>query len=480
MSKESKLLTNYIKQKQLRELQELMPQVFDGDKLNFNKLKVCLGTDCYSDENNYGLNWFNKQLCVDTNEDIELGKFILDKEKSLGLNNSNFLIEGDNLSVIKLLKKNYCGKIKLIYFDPPYNTGKQFAFNDNYQISSSRYLDYLNELNPVRVDTFTKNRIESGEKHTQWLNMIYPRLIHARDLLTKDGLILFSIDESEKSNLQIICNEVLGEVNFVGSFIWINRSIPNDSSNFFATTHEYILVYAKNKELIKFKGEEKDLSLYTNPDCDCNGDWIADNPTAASGNKNSRFPIKNPFTGEEYFPPSGRCWAFSKNRVEKWTKSGKLVFPKEVGKRFLLKKYKSELKSRRKPISSIITDIPTSKGTKELKSLYPEGLPFKYPKPTDLLVKIFGQLSNDKDIILDLFAGSASTAHAIFKLNEKENTKRNFICVQNNEPTIEGSDAYAMGFRRLCDLSRDRIIRSGKLYSEVKSGFNYLKVEFEK
>ncbi len=408
-----------------------------------------------------------------------VANLVLNREKSVFPVNNNLFIEGDNLDALRLLKQDYQSGIKLVYFDPPYNTGKQFAFNDNYQISSSQYLAYLNELNPVRIDTFAKNRIESGEKHTQWLNMIYPRLIHARDLLTKDGLILFSIDESEKSNLQIICNEVFGENNFVGSFIWVNRSIPNDSAHFFATTHEYILMYAKNKELVKFKGEEKDLSSYAKPDCDCNGDWIADNPTAASGNKNSRFPIKNPFTGEEYFPPSGRYWAFSKNRVGEWTKSGKLVFPKEVGKRFLLKKYKSELKSRRKPISSIINDIPTSKGTKELKSLYPEGLPFKYPKPTDLLVKLFGQLSDDGDYILDLFAGSASSVHAIFKLNEKENTNRNFICVQNNEPTVEGSDAYAMGFRRLCDLSRDRIIRSGKLYSEVKSGFSYLKVEFK-
>lgn len=478
MTKESKLLSNYLKQKQIRALKELMPQVFNGDKLNLYQLKSYLGSDLYSDENNYGLSWFSKQLCVDMNEDTELGKFILDKEKSLGLNNSNFLIEGDNLSGIKLLKKNYRGKIKLIYFDPPYNTGKQFVFSDNYQISSSQYLDYLNELNPVRVDTLMQNRIESGEKHTQWLNMIYPRLIHACDLLTKDGLILFSIDESEKSNLQIICNEVLGEANFVGSFIWINRSIPNDSSNFFATTHEYILVYAKNKELIKFKGEEKDLSLYANPDCDCNGDWIADNPTAASGNENSRFPIKNPMTGEEYLPPLGRYWAFSKNRVEEWTKSGKLIFPEELGKRFLLKKYKSELKSRRKPISSIITDISTSKGTKELKALYPEGVPFKYPKPTDLLVKLFEQLSDDGDYILDLFAGSASTAHAIFKLNEKENTNRHFICLQNDELIHKGTDAYKIGFRSLCDLSRDRIVRAGKLYSSEKSGFNYLKIEF--
>ncbi|GKT35775.1 N6 adenine-specific DNA methyltransferase, D21 class like protein, partial [Aduncisulcus paluster] len=246
--------------------------------------------------------------------------------------------------------------------------------------------------------------------------------------------------------------------NFIGSLIWENRSVANDSQNLFSTTHEYILIYAKNKELVQFKGEEKDLSSYTNPDNDPNGDWTADNPTAASGNENSRFTIRNPLTGEEYFPPKGRFWAFSKKRVEEWYNSGKIVFPKEIGKRFLLKKYK---------------------GTKELKSLYPEGLPFKHPKPTDLLVKLFEQISEDGDIILDPFAGSASTAHAVFKLNHKENTSRKFICIQNDEALALNPETISLGFTNLSEVAHDRIERAGKLFSSENVGFNYLKLTFE-
>ena len=479
MTKNSKLLSSYLKQKQLNAIKELMPQMFDGDLLNLNKLKNYLDSSMYINQGNYGLNWFDKQQAIELAKEECLGKLLLDKEKSRAPESGNLLIEGDNLSVLKLLKKDYEGKIKVVYFDPPYNTGKQFAFNDNFQFTSNQYLEYLNEINPGRVDRFMQHNIESGENHTQWLNMMLPRLILSYDFLSEDGLVYLSIDESEKHNLQIMCNEVFGESNFIGSFIWENRSVANDSQNLFSTIHEYILMYAKNKELVQFKGEEKDLSTYTNPDNDPNGDWTADNPTAASGNDNSRFSIQNPLTGEEYIPPSGRYWAFSKNRVKEWIASGKMVFPKELGKRFLLKKYKSELRTLKKPISSVITDIPTSKGTKELKNLYPEGLPFKHPKPTDLLMRLFEQISDDGDIILDPFAGSASTAHAVFKLNHKENCNRKFICIQNDEALALNAETISLGFTNLSEVAQDRIERAGKLFSSENVGFNYLKLTFE-
>jgi len=477
MTKDSKLLSAYLKQKQLSAIKELMPDMFDGDLLNINKLRSYLGSSMSINQSNYGLGWFDKQKAIDLTKEKARGKLVINKKKSLAPDNGNLLIEGDNLDVLKLLKQDYDGKIKVIYFDPPYNTGKQFAFNDNFQLTSNQYLEYLNESNPGRVDRFMQHNIESGENHTQWLNMMFPRLILSYDLLKEDGVVLLSIDESEKHNLQMLCDEVFGGNNFIGSFIWENRSVANDSQNLFSLTHEYILMYAKNKELVQFKGEEKDLSVYTNPDNDPNGDWIADNPTAASGNEKSRFIIKNPQTGEEYVPPAGRYWAFSKNRVKEWVTSGKMIFPKELGKRFLLKKYKSELKHFKKPISSVIKDIPTSRGTKELKSLYPEGLPFKHPKPTDLLVKLFEQITKDGDTILDPFAGSASSAHAIFKLNEKEKSNRHFICIQNDEEITSRVDS--LGFETLCELTRDRIVRAGKLYSNKNVGFNYLKLTFE-
>lgn len=475
------LLSFYQKQKKITELKSLLPEVFVGDQLDIQKLKIYLEADQFQDDSNYGLNWFGKDASLQQTTEESIDKLVLVKEKSVLPNKTgNLFVEGDNLDALRLLQKDYAGKVKLIYFDPPYNTGNDFVYNDRFKIRSNQYLEYLNRSGINRVDSFLKNQIESGEFHTNWLNMIYPRLILSKQLLTDNGTLAISIDESEKSNLQLVCNEVFGEENFVGCFIWVNRSNSNANSNSFATNHEYILIYAKDSNKVKLRGELKDLSNYKNPDQDKNGDWIPDNPSAASGNSNSRFVITNPYTKEEYLPPLGRYWAFSEQRVGEWFDSGKLIFPKEKGKRFLLKKYKSELKSIYNPVSSIITDIPTSKGTRELKELYPEGLPFKYPKPTDLLLKLFEQLSVSDDTILDIFAGSASSAHAILKLNARDKTTRNFICIQNDEASSIDSDAYSMGFRNICDLSRDRIVRAGKLYSRSNFGFNYYKVHLLK
>lgn len=480
MPQGKKLLSFYQQQKKIKELKSLLPEVFDEDKLDIQKLKIYFGNDCIVDESNYGLTWFGKhKYLIDTLSERN-GRLLVDKEKSVFPNKTkNLFIEGDNLDALQLLQKDYSGKVKLIYVDPPYNTGNDFGYNDRFKIRSNQYLNYLNKTNIKRVDSFLKNQIESGEVHTNWLNMIFPRLVLAKNLLTEDGTILISIDESEKANMQLLCNELFGEGNFVGCFVWVNRSTSNDSANLFTANHEYILLYAKDIHKMKLLGEAKDLSHYSNPDHDPNGDWMPDNPSAASGNFNSRFPIINPFTTEQYLPPVGRYWAFSEQRVSEWTKSGKLVFSKEKGKRFLLKKYKEELKRNVKPVSSIISDIPTAKGTRELKELYPEGIPFKYPKPTDLLVKLFEQLTKSDDIILDIFAGSASTAHAIFKLNEKQNSNRSFICVQNKEPIKKDSDAYKMGFRSISNLSRDRIVRAGTAYHSVDTGFRFYRIERE-
>ena len=479
MTKEKKLLSFYQKQKTIQELKKILPEVFEDGKLDLLKLKSFLGVETVLDEANYGLSWPGKDISKFKRENKKVGRLILNKEKSSHPNKSNNqLIEGDNLDVLQILQEDYLARIKLIYIDPPYNTGKSFVYNDRFKLRSKQYLKYLDKIEIGRVNSSLQNQLESGEIHTNWLNMIYPRLSLSKNLLTDDGCVVISIDESEKANVQLLCNEIFGEENFVACFVWINRTTTNDSTNLYTNNHEYILVYAKEAKKIKFLGEEKDLSAYKNADNDPNGLWMPDNPTAASGNQNSQFPIINPYTGEQYFPPVGRYWAFSEKRVREWENSGKIVFPKEKGKRFLLKKYMSELKNTNKPVSSIISDIPTLKGTRELKELYPEGLPFKYPKPTELLVKLFAQLTGDDDIVLDAFAGSASSAHAIFKLNARERSNRTFICIQNDEEISKGSDAYNMNFHKICDISRDRIVRAGKLYSYGDIGFNYFKTSF--
>ena len=308
---------------------------------------------------------------------------------------------------------------------------------------------------------------------------MYPRLKLARNLLKEDGGIFISIDENEFSNLTKICSEIFGEDNIIGAFIWNNRTTPNDADNNFAMDHEYILILAKNANVLSFKGIEKDFSNYKNPDNDPNGPWIKDNPSAASGSEKDRFVIKNPFTGQEYLPPKGRYWAFAQRRVDEWSKSGKLVFPKENNKNFILKKYLKELRSNFKPQGSLLTDVLTMHGTKEIRKIFSDapGV-FKYPKPSILIKNLLNQLDLNKDIVLDFFSGSGTTAHAVMQLNNENNGKCNFIMVQIPEGIDEKSEAYKAGFKNICEIGKERIRRAGDKIVE-ESGNSDLDIGFK-
>ena len=321
----------------------------------------------------------------------------------------------------------------------------------------------------------SSNPETSGRYHSNWLNMMYPRLKLTRNLLKDNGVLLISIDENEISNLTKLCAEIFGEENIMGSFIWNNRTTPNDSNNNFAIDHEYILIIAKSIGLVSFKGIHKNLSNYKNPDNDSNGSWIKDNPSAASGSEKDRFIIKNPYTNQEYLPPKGRYWAFSQKRVKEWVKSGKLVFPKELNKNFTLKKYLYELRSNFKPQGSIISNILTMHGTKEIKKLFSDAQNvFKYPKPSSLITFLLNQLSLENEIVLDFFSGSATTAHAVFNLNQ--NNK--FILVQIPEVIDEKSEAYKAGYKTICGIGKERIRRAGDIIVE-ESGNNDLDIGFK-
>ena len=265
---------------------------------------------------------------------------------------------------------------------------------------------------------------------------MYHRLRLAKDLLTDDGVLFISIDDREMAHLKLLCDGIFGAKNFIGNFTWVNRTTPNDAANKFATDHEYVLVYARQREHFQLKGVPKDFAKYINRDNDPRGPWMPDNPSAASGTEKDRFPIKNPHTGEIYYPPPGRYWAFAKRRVKEWAASGKLVFPQEEGKKFLLKKYRLELKSDTKPASSLIQGILTSHGTKELKQLFDAASPIKYPKPTALIKHLLGLLNKKEGIFLDFFAGSGTTGQAVLALNREDGGRRSFILCNNNENDI--------------------------------------------
>ena len=292
--------------------------------------------------------------------------------------------------------------------------------------------------------------------------------------MSKQGVIFISIDENEYENLKKICNEIFDEDCCLGDFIWKNRTVPNDADNMFAMAHEYILVYAKNKDEFAFKGIKKDLDNYKNPDNDPNGPWAKDNPSAASGSEKDRFPIVNPYTGEKYYPPKGRFWAFSEKRVAEWTASGKLGFPKEEGKGLILKKYKSELKSAYQPLSSLIEGILTMHGTKEMKDLFPEDdRVFKYPKPTALIKYLLSQVPSNNYTVMDFFSGSATTADAVMQLNAEDGGTRKYILVQIPEKCDDDSESFKAGYKTICEIGEERIRRAGKKIAEYKIKLTY-------
>lgn len=373
----------------------------------------------------------------------------------------HLFIEGENSEALKLLQKDYSGAVKMIYIDPPYNTGNaSFAYADNFRNPGSNK--------------------EHGSGHAGWLSMILTRLILARRLLRQDGAIFISIDDNEAAHLRLLMNDIFGEQNFIGQAIWVNRTTPNDAGANFASDHEYILIYARDKSNCRFRGIPKDLSNYKNKDNDPRGPWIADNPSAASGTESYRFPIVNPYTGQQYLPPKGRYWAFAPARVEEWTKSGKLCFPKDAGKNFLLKKYQSELRSELKPMSSLITGFLTSSGTKELKALFNGDSPFRFPKPVSLIRHLIEQFTDNDDLVLDFFAGSGTTAQAVLELNAETGSCRRFICVQLPEPNSSKDPALRAQYPLVSDVTKARIWKVIEKYAGMETvtpGCSYLSIK---
>jgi adenine-specific DNA-methyltransferase len=446
-----------LKPEQVAKLKELFPQAVVDGKVDFVSLKALLGEQVEETNEKYQFTWNGKQNAIAHAQKPSSGTLREDKASSKNFDSTeNLYIEGDNLEVLKLLQKTYQGKIKMIYIDPPYNTGNDFVYKDDFKDNLKNYLEITKQKNKSNAET-------SGRYHTDWLNMMYPRLMLARNLLTDDGVIFISIDENELRNLQFILDEIFGEINKIGALIWKNRTAPNDSSYNFAPTHEYVLIYSKSSANVLFKGILKDFSNYKNPDNDINGTWINDNPSAASGSQKDRFPIINPYTQETYYPPAGRYWAFSEKRVQEWTTSGKLIFPKIIGKNFILKKYRFEIKSETKPIESIYSDFLTMHGTKEFRELfndYPDL--FKYPKPSEFVKYLSSQINDSSFFILDFFSGSGTTAHAVMKLNAEDGGNRKFIMVQLPEKTEEDSEAYKAGYKNICEIGKERIRRAGE------------------
>ena len=426
------------------------------------------------------------------------------REESVDFDNTeNLYIEGDNLDVLKLLRETYQGRIKMIYIDPPYNTGGDFVYEDDF---TQRVDDYL--ANSGQFDAagnrLVRNTESNGRFHTDWLNMMYPRLQLARDLLRNDGAIFISIDDNEAENLRKICNEIFGEANFVAEIPWQSRaSVQNDTD--FSINHEYICVYAKRrrrenrrlKETNAGQWYSKDsfvcrplplnIEKFDNPDNDPRGPWKADPLDAPHIRPNLTYPITNPITGEDHLPPRGRCWRFFPEKFQQALADGRIVWTNGGLGRPQLKVFYSEKRDFGSVDNSWFSAErvgTATRGTKELMQLFGGESYFETPKPVSLPEKLIDLAGVDgDDIVLDFFSGSAATAHAVMRLNAADGGRRRFIMVQLQEETPPDSAARRAGFRNVCELGKERIRRAaGKIAEEhpealFDGGFRVLKCD---
>ena len=404
----------------------------------------------------------------------------------------NLFIEGDNLDALKLLQETYLGKVKMIYIDPPYNTGKDFVYKDNFAESTEEYLLDSGQKDE-EGNRLVANTDSNGRFHSDWLSMMYSRLKLARNLLKDDGVVFISIDDNENNNLRKICDEIFGESNHYCTFVWKRRSGAMDSVNNVSSDHEYVLCYGKQQN--KLNGIKRTFDRYSNPDNDLRGPWIADNLSAGKPSGNTNYPIVNPNNGNEHWPPKGRYWPYSPETMKQKIKEGRIIFPKNADGSPLLKRFQNEAKSDVVPISTWGTDKKTkitnafitslnTEGTKEVKQLFGNKV-FTFPKPTQLLKSLIQQGADKNEIILDFFAGSCSTAHSIMQLNAEDGGKRKFIMVQLPEKCDEKSEAFKAGYKTIAEISKERIRRAGKKIkqenpdttAELDTGFRVLKID---
>lgn len=452
-------------------LKQLFPEIVTEDKIDFDKLKEVLGK--YTEDNieRYNFTWKGKSAALRLAQTPSMGTLRPCKEESKNWDTTeNLYIEGDNLEVLKLLQKSYYGKIKMIYIDPPYNTGKEFVYPDNYKDNLQNYLEITGQVDSEGTKIST-NSDTSGRYHTNWLNMMYPRLRLARNLLMDDGIIFISIDDNEIDNLKKICNEIFGEENFLGSFIRKTKSVTHAEKTGVNNQHEYCFCYAKLKQDFLLKGELKNTDNYQNPDNDPNGPWVSGDPTAPR--TNDRYEILNPFTGKVDIPPVGRSWFFSKNTINKYIESGQIVFKREMKNNergFIFKRYLKDLKNAYNLVDSLLfaqNMYFNQVGTKELNDIFSEKI-FDNPKPIIFIEKLIKYSTSDTSIILDFFSGSSTTAHATIKLNSEDQGNRKFIMIQLQEKIEETSEIYKAGYKNICEIGKERIRRAGdKIVSEM-------------
>lgn len=491
-----KMMSKDMTKENIEKIAKLFPNVITEIKdeagnitkaIDFELLKQELSNEIIEgSKERYQLTWPGKKEAIVT-ANTPINKTLRPvKEDSLNWETTeNLYIEGDNLEVLKLLQESYLNKIKCIYIDPPYNTGKDFIYKDNFTQDKEEYLVESGQVDEYGNRLF-QNTEYNGRYHSDWLTMMYPRLKLARNLLSEDGVIFISIDDNEVHNLRKICDEIFGEGNFIEQLIWKRRATP-PNDRVIGKNHEYVLVYSKNIERLKLYLQPRDERLnsrYKNPDNDPRGRWVASDLSA--NGKGGRliesciYPIKNPITGEEFYPPQNKCWLYNKEKMEQLLQDGRIGFRKNSGAPFL-KRYLNEVRQGTTLPTIIENGGFSFDSAKEIKSIFGKDV-FEFPKPINLIKILLTTGSKENDIVLDFFSGSAATAHAVMQLNAEDGGNRKYIMVQLPEPTDEKSEAYKAGFKNIAEIGKERIRRAGKKIKEetgadIDYGFRVFKVD---
>lgn len=489
----------------IKKIQQLFPNCVterlgkDGKPelaIDFEKLQAELSNEIIGEgEERYQFTWPGKRAAnrlANTPTTMTLRPC---REESVDFDHTqNLYIEGDNLDVLKVLRETYLGKVKMIYIDPPYNTGNDFVYNDDFAQSRSEFEEtsgLFDEEGNQTIDPMQRNTESNGRFHTDWLNMIYPRLKVARDLLSDDGVIFISIDDNEQKNLKNVCDEIFGPSSFIAQLIWERAFSPKNDAKFISNSHDYILMYSKNIEAFsigRLPRTEEANARYSNPDNDPRGVWMSSDISVKTYNAACDYPITTP-SGKIVEPPAGRCWRLSKNAFFERLQDNRIWFGPNGDNTPRLKRFLSELKYEGMAPTSLLfyKEVGHSQeGAQEVVSLFGDKGVFDGPKPVRLLQRLI-TLANlhDDSIVLDFFSGSATTAHALMKVNAEKQTNCKFILVQLPEKVSETKKGQ--GYKNICEIGKERIRRAGKKIKEenrdkegiekLDTGFRVLKLD---
>ena len=458
-------LSMNLEQANMDKLKSVFPECFAEGKLDIDKLLSLCGEYIDNDFEKYKFEWKGKAECLRLAQKRSTGTLRPCPEESVNWDTTkNLYIEGDNLEVLKLLQTAYYRKVKMIYIDPPYNTGNDFVYEDD-------FADPLAKYKEVTQQTTKSNPETMGRYHTNWLNMMYPRLRLAANLLRDDGVIFISIDDNEVDNLKKLCNEVFGEENFVAALIWEKKFAPQNDAKWFSQNHDYILCYARNKHVLNIRLLPRTAEMdkkYKNYDNDPRGVWTSDNLLRKDEQKSGIYTIITP-NGTKYNPPSGRSWRVSKEKFLEMVKDNRIWFGADGGNVPRIKRFLHEVQDgiKAQTIWNFNDVGHNQEASQELRKLFTGESYFDTPKPVRLIERILYLVTeksktNNTDIILDFFSGSATTAHAVMQLNAEDGGNRQFIMVQLPEVCNEKSEAYKAGYKNICEIGKERIRRAGK------------------